>query len=102
MIVIIEVMTVLNSKYFSTPDTPRDSSVVSLEKFKFFFLLGPIRPELDSSWQKSRLNMFDKKKWFELDIYRKVASSRLAYYSVLNSFGQRSQYISIKSPLHNQ
>ena len=30
----------------------------------------------------------------------KVASSRPAYYSILNSFGQRSQYISIKFPLH--
>ena len=27
--------------------------------------------------------------------YLKVASSRLVYYSILNSFGQRSQYISI-------
>ena len=32
--------------------------------------------------------------------YRKVASSRPVYYSILNSFGQRSQYISIKYPLH--
>ena len=36
-----------------------------------------------------------------LVIYRKVASSRPVYYSILNSFGQRSQYISIKFPLHN-
>ena len=34
--------------------------------------------------------------------YRKVASSRLVYYSILNSFAQRSQYISIKFPLHKQ
>ena len=34
--------------------------------------------------------------------YRKVASSRPVYYSILNSFGQRSQYISIKFPLHKQ
>ena len=27
--------------------------------------------------------------------YRKVASSRQVYYSILNSFGQSSQYISI-------
>ena len=34
--------------------------------------------------------------------YRKVASSRLVYYSILNSLGQRSQYISIKFCLHKQ
>ena len=34
--------------------------------------------------------------------YRKVASSRPVYYSILNSLGQRSQYISIKFPLHKQ
>ena len=32
--------------------------------------------------------------------YRKVASSTPVYYSILNSFVQRSQYISIKFPLH--
>ena len=32
--------------------------------------------------------------------YHKVASSRPVYYSILESFGQRSQYISIKFPLH--
>jgi hypothetical protein len=31
--------------------------------------------------------------------YRKDASSRPVYYSILNSFGQRSTYISIKLPL---
>ena len=34
--------------------------------------------------------------------YLKVASSRLVYYSILNSFGQRSQYISIKFPHYKQ
>ena len=34
--------------------------------------------------------------------YRKVASSRLVYYSILNSFDQRSQYISINFPLYKQ
>ena len=34
--------------------------------------------------------------------YRKVTSSRPVYYSILNSFGQRVQYISIKFPLHKQ
>ena len=34
--------------------------------------------------------------------HRKVASSRLVYYSILNSFGQRSLYISIIFPLHKQ
>ena len=34
--------------------------------------------------------------------YRKVASSRPVYYSILDSFGQRSQYIRIKFPLHKQ
>ena len=33
-------------------------------------------------------------------IYCKVGSSRLVYYSILELFGQRSQYISIKFPLH--
>ena len=32
--------------------------------------------------------------------YRKVASSRLVYYSILELFGQRSRYISIKFPLY--
>ena len=32
--------------------------------------------------------------------YLKVASSRPVYYSILNSLGIRSQYISIKFPLH--
>ena len=32
----------------------------------------------------------------------KVARSRLDNYSILESFGQRSQYISIKIPLHKQ
>ena len=35
-------------------------------------------------------------------IYRKVASSRPVYYSILDHFVQRSQYISIKIPLHKQ
>ena len=34
--------------------------------------------------------------------YRKVPTSRPVYYSILNSLGQRSQYIIIKFPLHNQ
>ena len=34
------------------------------------------------------------------NIYRKVASIRPGYYSILNSFGQRSHYISIKFALH--
>ena len=32
--------------------------------------------------------------------YRKVASSRPVYYSILELLGQRSQYIRIKFPLH--
>ena len=32
--------------------------------------------------------------------YRKVPSSRPVYYSILETFDQRSQYISIKFPLH--
>ena len=34
--------------------------------------------------------------------YRKVASSRLVFYSILDSLGKRSQYISIKFRLHKQ
>ena len=34
--------------------------------------------------------------------YRKDTSSRPVNYSILNSFGQMSQYISIKFPLHKQ
>ena len=33
-------------------------------------------------------------------MYRKVESSRPVYYSILELFSQRSQYISIKFPLH--
>ena len=35
-------------------------------------------------------------------IYCKVRSSRPVYYSILELFGQRSQYISIKFLLHKQ
>ena len=38
----------------------------------------------------------------ECNIYHKVSSSRPVYYLIVNSFGQRSQYISIKFPLHKQ
>ena len=34
--------------------------------------------------------------------YRKVASSRPVYYSISDSLGQRTQYISVKFPLHKQ
>ena len=37
--------------------------------------------------------------WLE---YRKVASSRQVYYSILDLFFQRSQYISIKFPLYKR
>jgi hypothetical protein len=37
-----------------------------------------------------------------VSIYRRVASSRPVYYSILNSLGQRSQYVSLKFPLHKQ
>ena len=37
-----------------------------------------------------------------ISVYRKIASSRPVYYSILNSIGQRSQYIIIKYPLHKQ
>ena len=37
-----------------------------------------------------------------ITIYRKVASTRPVYYSILEFFGQRSQNISIKVPLHKQ
>ena len=33
-------------------------------------------------------------------VYRKVASSRPVYYSILELFGQRPQYISIKFSFH--
>ena len=34
--------------------------------------------------------------------YHKVGSSRPVYYSILNSLGHRSQFISIKFPLYKQ
>ena len=40
-------------------------------------------------------------KYWNVFKYRKVTSSKPVYYSILNSLGQRSQYISIKFPLHN-
>ena len=46
--------------------------------------------------QKTFVNMGN------LFIYRKVASSRPAYYSILNHFVQRSRYISIKHPFNKQ
>ena len=41
------------------------------------------------------------RKYFSFQCH-KVVSSRLVYYSILNSFGKRSQYISIKFALHKQ
>ena len=38
--------------------------------------------------------------WWFGKRYCKVASSRSVYYSILEFFGQRSQYIRIKFPLH--
>ena len=37
-----------------------------------------------------------------MPIDRKVASSRPVYYSILETFAQRSQYIRIKFPLHSE
>ena len=37
-----------------------------------------------------------------MSTYRKVVSSRPGYYSILDPFGQRSQYINIKFPLQNR
>ena len=51
--------------------------------------------------QKSILNRQNKEIYVQYS-YRKVASSRLAYYSILDSFVQRSLYISIKFPIHKQ
>ena len=51
--------------------------------------------------QKSILNRQNKGIYVQYS-YRKVTSSRLAYYSILDSFVQRSQYISIKFPIHKQ
>ena len=39
---------------------------------------------------------------FQIITFHKVASRRLVYYSILNSLGQRSQYISFKFPIHKQ
>ena len=40
--------------------------------------------------------------WRPFSMSRKVASSRPVYYSILESLGQRLQYISIKFLLHKQ
>ena len=55
------------------------------------------------SWDNS-VSPIDAKNSFSFFVHtvKSVASSRLVYYSILNSFGQRSQYISIKFPLHKQ
>ena len=65
-----------------------------LELGKFFGCIF----KRDSLWALLRI-------WFVVIvlskfIYRKVASSRPVYYSILDSLDQRSQYISIKFPLH--
>ena len=54
----------------------------------FFFLPSYLIFEPPTSWNHSK--------------YCKIASSRLVYYSILELFGQRSQYISIKFPPHKQ
>ena len=41
-------------------------------------------------------------KYIFFSTYRKVVSRRPVYYSILDSLGQKSQYISIKFPLHKQ
>ena len=55
------------------------------------------------SWDNS-VSPIEAKNSFSFLVHtaKSVASSRLVYYSILNSLGQRSQYISIKFPLHKQ
>ena len=52
------------------------------------------------SIQVSAFSLFVVTNYKILNRYPKVASSRPVYYSILDSFGQRSQYISIKFRLH--
>ena len=77
---------------------PKDSGGCRLT---FFFLLWP-QGSAVWRWGLDRMYCYGVEMSIWHCIYRKVASSRLVYYSILNSFGQRSQYISIKFPLHKQ
>ena len=52
----------------------------------------------ESGWLNSQWKLFSKDHFK----FHKVPSSRPVYYSILNSFGKRSQYIRIKIPLHKQ
>ena len=69
--------------------------------------VNEVLPPINTSNQMPTLgiNRFFSGTYFHLSRkidYRKVASSRPVYYSILNSFGQRSQYVNIKLPLHKQ
>ena len=74
-------------------------SVIPIKEFGHLILKFRIsvlsRMIKDLSWKKS-VRIFA----ISRHMYRKVASSRLVYYSIMNSFGQRSQHINIKFTLH--
>ena len=48
------------------------------------------------------LRKMHKSYHWDWDYYCKVSSSRPVYYSILDTFGQRSRYKSIKFPLHKE
>ena len=69
----------------------------AIRYIKKIFTPSPRLIQIPLVWNSTSLRF--EKKILE-SIYRKVASSRPVYYSILELFGQRSQYIIIKFPLH--
>ena len=77
---------------------------MSMSVLIFFFMNR--FPSLRSYWVVARRMEVKRSKYllkkfgFRLSTYRKVASSRPVYDSILELLGQRSKYISIQFPLH--
>ena len=70
-------------------------TVLQINMHKLFLKIYLIRYFIDSVYSPSSWILLCQKTQRICD-YRKVASSRPVYYSILELFGQRSQYISIK------
>ena len=72
---------------------------LDLKLFVYFFSIHPLGTVKSRAVDQSTIQF-----WNFLakghSTYRKVASSRPVYYSILDIFGQKGHYISIKFPLH--
>ena len=74
--------------------------------FIFFFTSGKywkVLMKKVASWNNLAMEAIeDDPFWVTMSSVKSKAADRSTIYSILNSFGQRSQYISIKFPIHKQ